>query len=106
MNASNAMLPNDNGGLSFACLISLPEDDAFVITGGEIYNMNGLFFFLQLLFIHFYDIFRNVYFNIMLLDIECFSSKAEQITNFMKVFKKVQINKFCKKKYFTQEMFS
>ena len=29
------------GGLSFSCQIALPEMDAFVITGGEIYNFNG-----------------------------------------------------------------
>ncbi len=39
-NTSTQMFPNANGGLSFACVISLPEDNAFVITGGEIYSYN------------------------------------------------------------------
>jgi hypothetical protein len=41
VNASNQFLPLANGGLSYACLIALPEDDAFVVTGGEIYALNG-----------------------------------------------------------------
>ncbi len=35
-NASNQLFPPANGGLVVACLISLPELDAFVTTGGRI----------------------------------------------------------------------
>ena len=40
-NASNQMFPHATGGLSYSCLISLPEDNAFVITGGEIFTLPG-----------------------------------------------------------------
>jgi len=40
--ASNQFLPyHANGGLSYACLIALPEYDTLVVTGGEIYALNG-----------------------------------------------------------------
>ena len=35
---SNRLLPAANGGLAFACLIALPEDNSFVVTGGEIFS--------------------------------------------------------------------
>jgi hypothetical protein len=38
-NASDNFYPIANGGLRFTCLIALPEDDAFVVTGGEINNV-------------------------------------------------------------------
>lgn len=38
---SNVLFPSANGGLSFACLVALPEEDAFVITGGEVYRRYG-----------------------------------------------------------------
>ncbi len=38
-NASDNFYPAANGGLRVPCLIALPEDDAFVVTGGEINNV-------------------------------------------------------------------
>ena len=38
---SNQLLPSASGGLNLACLIPLPEDNSFVVTGGEIFSYNG-----------------------------------------------------------------
>jgi hypothetical protein len=35
-NASDNFYPVANGGLCFHCLIALPEDDAFVVTGVKV----------------------------------------------------------------------
>ena len=33
---SSQLLPAANGGLAHTCVIALPEDNSFVVTGGEI----------------------------------------------------------------------
>ena len=38
--ASNSLLPSGNGGLLRACIIPLPEKNAFVVTGGLLYDMS------------------------------------------------------------------
>ena len=38
---SHSLYPLASDGLSFACLIALPEENAFVITGGEVYQPTG-----------------------------------------------------------------
>jgi hypothetical protein len=38
---SNNLYPFSNGGLYFACLVALPEDNSFIITGGEEYHLPG-----------------------------------------------------------------
>ena len=35
-NVSSQLLPAANGGLAHTCVIALPEDNSFVVTGGEI----------------------------------------------------------------------
>ena len=37
-NATSGLYPPMAGGLSFSCLIPLPESNSFVMTGGEKYN--------------------------------------------------------------------
>ena len=37
-NFSNQLLPSGSGGLTFACLIALPEDNSFAVTGGQIFS--------------------------------------------------------------------
>ena len=37
-NVSNQLLPSGSGGLTFACLIALPEDNSFAVTGGQIFS--------------------------------------------------------------------
>ena len=38
---SNKLYPFSNGGLYFACLAALPEENSFIITGGEQYRRAG-----------------------------------------------------------------
>ena len=39
--ASTNFLPSGSGGLSFACLIPLPEKNSFVVTGGSLEVKGG-----------------------------------------------------------------
>ena len=38
---SDQLLPTSSVGLAGTCLIGLPEEDAFVVTGGQVYNFRG-----------------------------------------------------------------
>ena len=38
---SSTLYPYSNGGLYFACLVALPDENNFIITGGEEYRESG-----------------------------------------------------------------